>query len=194
MVSINNLAQQVLKKTGRGSLQEIRQDVRKSYAFAVKQLWYEAKKEGVSELNGAFIFPFVDHQPILDEAQNRYYIDLQSNYIDLPQEGGLVSVSYMSCPETNFVLCNAGSVGRLSRIKAGLMGGRQLYYPESTKLYFPRMISTSALPLIARIGIAIDDYDVDANINIPLNVQEQIVQSVIMKYATVPESINEAIK
>ena len=196
MTSLYNIAQQVVLKTGKGYWQEVIQDVREAYASAVKQIWYENKKMNIGELDGAFIIPFTEQTPLLDDTTCKYYLDLTSSYVQLPQEGGLVSVSYMSAPDVNFVLVNAGTYGRLKNIKAGLMGGRQIYYAENAKLWFPRMTDTTNMPLIVRLGLAIDDYDVDKPINVPNNVQEQIVQMCVQKYVTPPTEtpINKAIK
>jgi hypothetical protein len=195
MASLYNLAQQIQSKTGgKGTWQELISDVKKTYAFVVKQIWYENKGQGVGEVDGAFIIPFLNQQPIINTTTNTYYIDLLSSYVTLPQEGGVVSVSYMGSPNTNFVLTNAGSVGRLSNITAGVMGGRQLYYIEGMKMYFPRMNRATSLPLITRFAVALDNVDVDESLNIPPDVQEQIVNLCIQKYLPQAEMINQNIK
>jgi hypothetical protein len=194
--SLYSIAQRVQLKTKKGSWQEILADVRSTYAYVVKSIWFENKKMDIGELDGSFIIPFYDQTPILDSVSNLYYIDLQSSYVQLPQEGGLISVSYMNTPNTNFVLVNAGTASRLSNIKAGVMGGRQVYYVLNTRMFFPNMSNTTNLPLLVKLGCAIDDYDVDAIINIPNNLQEQIIDMCILKYNTpaMDKPINEQIK
>jgi hypothetical protein len=195
-VSLYQLAQRVQRKTGKGTWNEVIADVRSCYAFVVKNVWFENKKMDIGELDGSFIIPFYNQMPILDTTTNLYSVDLQSNYVQLPQEGGLVSVSYMNKPNTNFVLVNAGTASRLSNIKAGVMGGRQTYYVLNTKMYFPNMNNTTNLPVLVKLGCAIDNYDVDATINISPNLQEQIVDMCIAKYIqpNIDEPINAKIK
>lgn len=193
-ISINNIAQQIQKKTGKGTPQEVRQDVRKSYATAVRNYWFENKKNDVGELDGALIIPFTD-TPILDTNLNYYYINLQSTYVQLPQECGIVRVCYVSEPDKDFILTNVANVGSLNSIKAGVMGGRQLYYTEGMRMYFPRMTATTNLPVISRFALALDNIDVDASLNISPDLQDIIVQMCIAKYNPPTEvPINEKIK
>ena len=191
-VTLYQLSETIKKSVPKGSWQELINEVRKAYAFVVKAIWFENKKVDVGELDGAFVITFKNQTPVLDAVEGRYYIDLQSTYIQLPQESGIVSVCYMTEPNVNFVLTNAGTVGRLSRIKAGVMGGRELYYVDNKKMYFPRMRASKDVML--RLGLALDNYDVDEPLNIPTNVQEQITQMVIAKYVPQVAPINEKIK
>jgi hypothetical protein len=194
MATLYNIATQVQRLTNKGSWQEILQSVRNNYAFVVKGIWFENKKMDVGTIDGGFIISFPDQQPIKDIITNKYYVNISSTYLQLPQESGIVSVSYMSEPDTNFVLTNSGTVGRLSRIKAGVVGGRQLYYTDNMKMVFPRMTNTTSLPIMLRLAVAVDTIDVDEQINISPNIQAQIIQLVVQQFTTSVQPINENIK
>ena len=193
-ISLYNLAQQSQKLTGKASWQEVIQATRNAYAYVVKGIWFENKKMDVGTIDGGFIISFPDQQPILDQTTSSYYINISSTYLQLPQESGIVSVSYMSSINTNFVLTNSGTVGRLSRIKAGVMGGRQLYYTDNMRMYFPRMNDATKLPVMVRLAVALDSVDVDSPLNISPNVQAQIVQMVVQLYNPTVQQVNENIK
>lgn len=192
--SLNNITQQVQRQTRKGTWQEILKEVRKAYASAVKLMWYESKSQDIHEINGEFQIPFENQQPVLNPTNNRYYIDINTSYLGLPQESGIVSVAYMSAMDDYFVLCNAGTVGRMNEIQAGCMGGSQLYYTQNDKMYFPRMNQSTALPINLILALGLDDYDVDAPINIPDNIQKTIVDMVVQVYTPVQQAINENIK
>ena len=187
MITLYNIAEQVKAKTGKGTWQEVIQEVRNAYSYIAKGIWFENKKNDVGEVDGAFVISFKNQQPKLDTDLNKYYVDISSTYLQLPQECGVVSVSYMSEIETNFVMVNSGSYGRLSRIKAGVMGGRQLYYVDNMKMFFPRMTNITSTPLMVRLALALDEVDVDAPLNISATIQESIVNLVVSKYIQIAE-------
>lgn len=191
-VSLNNIAQQVQVQTNKGSWQEIRQSVREAYAFIVKSIWFENKKMDVGELNGNFIVTFTNQTPAIDPVINQYYVDISSTYLDLPQECGIISVCYMTEQNINFVRTNAGSYSRLSRITAGVMGGRQLYYVDNMKMYFPRMVQPKDVML--RLALALDNIDVDAPLNVSPDIQKQIVDMVVAVWNPQVAQPNEKIR
>ena len=200
MVSIYNLAQQITTKTGKGTWQEVEQAVRNAYSAVVKREWYTAKGLDINEINGAFIVSFKNQIPILDTELKQYYITIPSTYLGLPQENGINTVAYMSELDVSFVMCNIATVGRLNSIKAGVMGGIQLFYVAndgdngSMRMYFPRMNNQTALPIFLAFTLALDTYDVDAPLNIPADIQNEIVNMVIALYTPQPTPINEQIK
>jgi len=198
-ISLYNLAQQVTTKTGKGTWQENIQAVRNAYSFIVKREWYTAKGLDVNEINGAFIVSFKNQIPTFDSDLKQYYIEIPSTYLGLPQENGINSVAYMSELDVSFVMCNIATVGRLNSIKAGVMGGIQIFYVTndssgSMRMYFPRMNSQTALPIFLAFTLALDTYDIDAPLNIPADIQNDIVNMVIALYTPQQTPINEQIK
>jgi hypothetical protein len=199
-ISLFNLSQQVSLKTGKGMSQQVIQDVRNAYATCMKQLWFESKNLDVSEINGTFIFQFPNITPIYDTVLKQYYIEAPSSYIALPQENGINWICYMSEPDLCFVMCNAGTIGRLNQILAGVMGGQQLYYPMFDTLknkqvfVFPRMTNATCNKIMIRLTLALDTVSTDAPLDIPPNVQDMIVTMVVAKYLPEQPVINEKIK
>ena len=199
MISLYNIAQQAQRKIEKASWQEILQATRNCYASVVKQEWYEAKGLDVNEIQGAFIVTFKNIKIQLDKDLNQYFIEIPSTYLGLPQENGINWVCFMTDLDNCFVMCNAGTIGRMNQIQAGVMGGDQLYYvvnsDNSMRMYLPRMNNECCLkPILLRLTLALDTYNVDAPLNVPPNIQKQIVDMVVASFAPLSAPINENIK
>jgi len=199
MITIYNIAEQCRAILGKGNIQELVQASKNAYATAVKNSWYEGKNDGVSELNGSFVYTFKDIKPILDIELDMYYIVVPSSFIGLPHNMGINLVSFMKGQDKTFAMLGTGVYGMISNLKSFALGGRQAYYIEGTRMYFPKMKKTDieikgeTRGILLKMAIALDDVDVDEQLNIPSNIQDEIVTLVVNKYREKPKEIADTL-
>lgn len=189
--SLYKLAEQTKSLVGeRAEMQELIESVRQSFGSAVKLLWYENKKNELSEIDGAFVYTFGKDPAIVPELDTRtkqYFIPIPSTYISLPHEMGIVQVSYMESQDAPFARLANGAWGLFAGLKSSELGGVQPFYSEGMKIYFPKMKSTEVGEILLKLSIGLDGIDVRENLNIPLNIQDQIVNMVIQKFNPKPQ-------
>lgn len=181
MTTLYGIAEQVANRVGNGSVQIYIKDVVDAYAFLVKAQWYENQKSDVKEVDGQFIVTFKDLQPTFDETVAQYYVENPSSYVSLPAESGIVFVGFAKGQDKGFVRLSAGTWGR--NTLASVFGGRQTYYEESNKTYFPKMKEATKGDIMMKLAIALDNIDVDEPLSIPRNIVGNIVDTVVSKYA-----------
>ena len=186
MTSLYKIAEQCRSILGKGSMQELVEYVKQGYGIVAKQQWFEGKQDGTSEINGSFIYSFgrsTPLTPVLDSSTNEYYIVLPSTYLELPHQFGVQQVSFMKGQDKPFVNIGNGGVGLYANLKAFAMGGNELYYIENTKIYFPKMTANNAGDILLKLAVALDEVDVDDNINIAPNIVRMIVDVVVQQLA-----------
>jgi len=150
-----------------------------AYAVMAKREWFENKADGMSEVDGVFLYTFKDIVPAEDCDRCLWYIDVPSSYLRLPHEMGINWVSYMK-DKMDFV--RISNLGLWSNLKAFVLGGRQPYFIEGTRMYFPKMDSSNNGNILLRMAISLDKVDVREELNIPPNVASSIVDYVVAKF------------
>lgn len=192
MTSLYELAEKCKYRIGGGDYQALMSFVVDAYASVVKNAFYENKTDGIAEIDGEFIYTFgkkTDLTPVLDDKTNEYYIDIPSSYVRLPHEYGINSVSYMMGQQTQFIRVMTGSYGMWQNIKAGVLGGRQTYYVEGAKMYFPKMTAFTKANILLKIAIGLDTADIDEPLNISRDLVDQIVNMVVAKFVPQKEKL-----
>ncbi len=153
-----------------------------AYSSQVRLSFYENKNDGVSEIDGAFIFTFKDQVPVLDISTDIYYIVIPSSYLRLPHEMGINMVAFAKGQTKEFIRVGSGSVSMWANLKAGLLGGSQTYLVEGNRMYFPKMTNTTNGNLLLKLAVALDNVDVDEELNIPRSIVDTIVSMVVNKF------------
>lgn len=192
LYKIAEKARIVLEK--RVSLQVLVSDVASAYATIARQRWFENTQFDEQEIDGAFITTFKNLEPTLDLDVDQYYIMIPSTFLSLPHQAGIKWVANMKDSKSWVRIDNWGL---LSGIKAGLMGGRQVYTVEGNRMYFPKMRKDdSECKIILKLAIALDNVDPYDELNIPSDMEDAIVKEVVGIYvqkANPIEKIRETI-
>ncbi len=185
--SIYKLAEKVRDILGKGDLQALISSCQDAYAIVVKQEWFANMSEGINEIDGAFVYTFKNQEPLWDDDLGEYYMIIPSSYLRLPHEMGINSVSTMRGQDAPFVRISSGSIGMWANLKSNILGGRQTYYIEGIRMYFPKMTITTKGNMLLKMAIALDTVDPEEDLNIPPNVAGMIVDLVVAKYQPKPE-------
>lgn len=190
--SLLKLAEQCRVILAKGDIQSLIASVIDAYGSIAKKEWYENKADSVNEVDGVFLAAFKDIAPELDLSNDMYYIINPSSYLRLPLELGVQYVGFTK--GRGFVKITMGSSDIWSSIKAGCLGGSQTYYIEGNRTYFPKMTNLTNSNIKVVYAVALDNMDVEADLNIPPNIADQIVNMVVTKYmnkpVVVPEKLN----
>lgn len=185
--SFYKMAEQVLSAGGKGELQELIEAVRQSYGTAIRMLWYENKKNDLGELDGSSVFTFKNIDQQLDPDTLMYYIPLPSASVALPHEMGIVTVCFMQSQTRPFVRIASGALALWAGVRAWAMGANQVYFQDGKNLVFPKMKAIdSTAKILLKLAVGVDLVEADELINIPLNVQDQIVNMVLQKFNPKP--------
>lgn len=192
MTSLFKISEQCLVLLDKGAIQDYLASVTDAYSFLCKKEFYENKAEGVTEIDGAFVYTFPPITPEIDTTTDTYFITLPSSYLRLPYELGVV---YIGFPKgQGFVRVTSGSASMYGGLASENMGGNQTYYTEGTKAFFPKMTSTSNGDIFCKLAIAYDNVDPDEQLNIPRSIITQIVDMVVAKYNPQPTNIKTKIE
>lgn len=186
MTTLNKIAEQCKYILGSGDMQPLIASVIDCYSTAVKKEWYENKSEGYAEIDGAFIYSYGKDgslTPVVDDNTGMYYISIPSSYIRLPGECGINYVGFAKGQIKPFVRLGAGSVGMWANLKSSVLGGSQTYFVEGAQMFFPKMTDMTNGNLFLKLSIALDNVDIDEELNIPRSVIDNIVNMVIAKFA-----------
>lgn len=183
--SIYKIAEKANNIIENGDMQALISSCIDCYAQVVKKEWYENKQDGVSEIDGVFLYNFGKTDPlvpVLDVSTDMYYITVPSSYLRLPCEYGINSVSFLLGQTSPFVRIGAGSLGMWNNLKANVLGGRQTYFVEGIQMYFPKMTAVTKGNIMLKLAIALDAVDPEEDLNIPPDVASMIVDMVVAKF------------
>ena len=181
MTSLYKIAEKCILIVPKVPIQALLSSVVDVYASMSKKEWYENKADGVSEVDGTFIYTFGKSSPLVQEVdtdKDLYYITIPSSYLRLPHEMGINSVSFMK--EQNYPFVRITSTGLWNNLKSNVF--KQTYMVEGNRLYFPKMTSVNKGNILLKMAIALDTADVDQQLNIPPNMVDEIVNIVVAKY------------
>ncbi len=169
-------------------MQELIIAVNQAFGTVVKNSWFQNKNEGVSEINGAFIYSF-KNQPILyDNDLTQYYSVLPSSYIDLPHEIGVQQVSLM---QTGNKTQNQSAMVRVfngfNSLSRGLalesLQTRKAFYVEGNSIIYMGLSESDAqLKTLIKLAVSLENIDEDTQINLAPEIQAEIIEMVVAKY------------
>ena len=190
--SLYKIAEQCKSLIGKGNYQEYITAVSQAFATVVKQEFFNGKQDGISEINGAFIFSFSGVAVSLDATRNKYYATLPASYINLPHDYGVVSISTIEGEESPFVKIAAGQMGLFVGIDAEGFQGQQPYYIEGdpnqgARIWLPKLKASDDVDeLLVKLSLSLDGVDVDTSLALSPELQQQVVMMVVNQYAPQP--------
>jgi hypothetical protein len=141
-----------------------------------------------SESKGEFVRGLViDVQN--DSVRNRRYVEITGNVLNLPNNGGFVSMSLTQGDETPFTISNAGQVGIASGLECENVGG-PVGWQEGGRVYFKDLdpivekVLVIGIPSIA----ALDDNEA---IPVPFGMESIWFDKTKAKYGPVQPEDNQ---
>jgi hypothetical protein len=197
MTTIFKIAEQCLNRINKGPQgpnEDIRQQelniaVYQAFGTVVKGSYFQNKNEGITEINGTFIYSFKNIVPALDTDLEIYTCILPSSYIDLPREIGIQYVGFMQSgnpkqPQSKPMLRVPNNFAAMSQgLAVENLQTRTPFYVEGNNLYFPKMTADEAKKnLLIKLAVSLEGIDEDTAINIPPEMQAEIIELVVAKF------------
>ena len=197
MTTIFKIAEQCLNRINKGPQgpnQNIRQQelniaVYQAFGVVMKASYFQNKADGITDINGTWIYSFKNIVPTLDTDLEIYTCTLPSSYIDLPREIGIQYVGFMQSgnpkqPQSKPMVRVPNNFSAMSRGLAveGLQN-RTPFYVEGNNLYFPKMTTEDAQKnLLIKLAVSLEGIDEDTQINIPPEAQFAIIDMVVKSF------------
>lgn len=163
--------------------QELIVFVEQALAYAVEKRLYQNMAQGEADIDGTLVFTFKDQAVTNDEDLNMYYCAIPAPFISLPAERGIKLVSSMQSQNYPFIRIPNGSIGLFSGLQSDGMDGRNTFFVDNNRLYFPKMTASNAnetvlIKLVCSLG-GIGDLD---DLAVPPNIELEIVQMAVQLY------------
>lgn len=192
MTSKMKLAEQVQRMLSGGtpsrdtevSIQELIVAVSQMFAQAVKLNLYGNKREGESDVDGAFIYTF-DCVPVKkDDKKNLYYSILPSPTIALPNDASISMVSLMQDQENAFIRVPNNFLQATRGLPTATLENQMGFWRENSRIYYTNMAASDEITeVLLKLVAGVDGIGDDDLIDIPLDIQADIVQRVFQMYA-----------
>lgn len=191
----HKLAEQVLLRLGKDmveaepDIRELILSVQQSLGNVVRKRFFEAKNYDVGEIDGALVYTFKNIDIQYDTDTEQYYSTLPAGTITLPHGIGLKLVAPMkglSRKEVNggYRPVPNGFNDLYSGLASSRLENMVGYYKENDKIYYVNMDGLNKpTGVMMKMIVPLDGIDEDANINIPADIQEEIIEIVFSKYA-----------
>jgi hypothetical protein len=166
---------------------EVRKDelviyVDQAFGQMVKQSFYQNKAEGVSWIDGTFVYSFVEEVK-KDKMLDMSYIKIPSTYVSLPLGMGIHTVSDVKSQFDTFVPTNPNFLGLSRGLAVGKLGGRRGYYVDNTKMYFINLSPSDCVDnVLVKLAGGIQSDELDPEVDIPLDMQDQLLRLTVELY------------
>lgn len=189
MASISQISEQImliLGKRGEDSdvdVREIRLAVRQSAAQAVRMRWFEGKNtDGFGEVDGSLVSKF-DNEPVVMDGEE-FYTTMPANPVDIPGGVGIRSVAPMKGLKQPYRPVPNGFCGLHEGLESFSLEGRIGFFLDGDRIYYVGM-SEDNKPDNVRISmvLGIDSLEDDQEINIPSDMQGDIINYVVQLYS-----------
>ena len=156
--------------------------------YIVASYYENRNADGENNVNGTFIYSFVENVKY-DKQRCKHYAPISSSYVNLPNGMGLYSVSPVQDEFNTFVPLRTDFLALTRGTLVANLEGNKGYYIENTRIYLHNL-DTAAIPeklLIKLVGGIQSDSQED-NIDLPLNMQEEIINLVVQMYYTMRQT------
>lgn len=192
MTTKYRIAEQILLELNKRSydsaitMQQVMLKVNQSLAYLVRMRYFASKQSDTEELDGSLIFTFKDVSVTKDADRDEYYTELPATTMSLPNGIGIRSVIPKGSKREYRPVTN-GFSGLYEGMISSKLEGSVGYYQENEKLFFVNMDSTNNPEyVLMKIVLPLDGIDEDASLNIPMDMQEEVISYVVQKYMATP--------
>lgn len=180
MISCYKIAEQcrvILEK--RVPIQVLIPAVVQALGFVAKKDWFSRTQFDELEVDGSFINTFNSLQPECDCDRDMFCITLPSTYLILPHS---IGVNWVSLMKDKVSYVRVDNWGIFANLKSAVMGGRQVYQIEGTRMWFPKMTTETSGPLLLKLAVAYDNIDPYDGLNIGPNIVKEVIDMVCQPY------------
>lgn len=200
MQKIGVLAEQTLNIIHGGHLTS---DIQFTYPQAVlavgqardmllRNLFWENKRLGEGDIDGAFIKDYDEVTIQLDTKKNMYYSDLPAQVVGLANDMGVYQILSQENQEASYVRIPNGTLSLTRGLEVSTMSGRQTFFKEGDRVYYPKLrkrnLPCSVLMKLipSSASLSEDDYGY-----MTAELEMQVVQAVVQMYGPANSIMND---
>lgn len=170
-------------------IQELIIAVSQVFAQAVKFNLFANKKEGESDGDGSFIYTFECQEVLKDTKKDLFYTVLPSPTISLPSDMGINMVSYQQDQSNAFTRVPSNFLRSTKDSDLSTLEGNIGYWRENNRIYYANMVASDGVTeVLIKLLVGLDGIGDDDLIDIPLDIQGDIVQRVYQMYVPQQET------
>jgi len=166
--------------------------VDQAFASFIKTAYFENRNDGENYVNGTFIYSFIEDVKF-DKLRKRYYANIPSAYVNLPNGIGLYSVHPIEDDTDSFIPINTMFLSLGSGLSVSSMEGRKSYFIENKKLYLANLSPDFCTKQIIMKLVGGMQSDNEFDFDISMDMQGQIASSVVELYMTQAQLQKDAI-
>lgn len=176
------------------TIQELVLAVSQAFASVVKNQYFAAKAIGEQMINGNLIYAFEDIEVQKDAKKGLFFSILPSTTIDLPYDMGIHQISRMKDQARVFIPLQNGFSGLFEGLKSHKLAGRIGYYLENDRVYYENMTVTNEVStVLMKLVVPLSVLDVDDEVNVPDDIQSEIISGVVQLYSIEQENPHDEI-
>lgn len=187
------LAEQVERRVGKLTddsklkRQEVIRMLKQRVAWRVAQYFFQAKNTDVATTPDGLVIPFKDREVLYDDVMQQYYTELPSSTLDLIYGMGIKGVSPTKQPGRSYIPVKNGFEGLYEGLDSSGLQNRIGYRVENDRLYFVNMTASNNPPtVIIKILAPTEGIDDSAPLNIPTNMQSDVIMDCVQIFAPQP--------
>ena len=166
--------------------------VDQAFGQLIQNAYYENMSEGSRYVPGTFIYSFVE--PVqYDTIRKRYTVSLSSSYVQLPHGIGVYQVSAVEDETSTFKPLNSNFLAMASGLAVGDLEGNRGYMLEAGKLVLVNLKADDKFEnILIKLAGGIQG-DVDPTVDIPLDMQGELVRLTVELYMIQQQMPNDDI-
>jgi hypothetical protein len=170
------------------SMQELMLRVAQGLAYLARTRYFISKQYDVEDIDGGLVYTFKNITVSYDNDMDEFYCELPSTTMSFPYGLGIKQISPMKNSKHFYVPVSNGFLGLYSGLSSSNLENGIGYYIDGYRVSFVNMsgINNPAEVLIKQI-LPLDGIDDDTPINIPMDMQDEVIKYVVSLYAPMPQ-------
>lgn len=190
MTTFETIAEQVYRLLGvhtdesKLKRQEVIVACKQAASILARRRFSEYQATDVAEIAGGLIVTFKDIAVDYDEDREEFYASLPASITWFPYQQGISQVSPSKYPKTAYIPVVPGFNSLYEGLESANLQTRNGYYIENDKIY---LVNTTYMnnpeSLIIKIPLGYDGLEVDQPVNIPPDLQSEIINYVFAQYS-----------
>lgn len=151
----------------------------------VRSYFWENKKLGEADIDGAFIKDYDNIDVTLDTVKNMYYSELPAQVVGIANDMGVYQILWQLDQTTNFVRVPNGFMALTKGLEVFNMQGKSTFFREGTRVYYPNLkkkkgVKTVLMKLLpSASSLTEEDYSY-----MPSEMEQEVIEMVVKLYST----------
>jgi len=158
--------------------------VDQSFGQLVFNSFFQNRQDGVNWIDGTFVYTFVQDVE-RDTLRGYRYAKIPATYVNLPIGMGIVQVSDVKDESSSYIPVNPNFISMTDGLLVNNLSGRRGYFVENTNMFFiNNKAGECPEKVLIKLAGGIQTDDIDTNVDIPLNMQKDLVDATVEMYLT----------